>query len=282
MSAFPDLDRFAQLYPETAGLVPHTLADHPMFALDALVDLAARMRPVDVEYNRGDLPVGVDPAASIGNGLSIADTIRDIEANGSWLVLKFVEQDGAYRALLADTLGDLMPLVMPRTGAMLKQEGFIFVSSPNAVTPFHFDPEHNILLQLRGTKTMTVFPADNEAVVAGIEHERFHTGGHRNLPWHDGIARHGQPFDLTPGHGLYVPVKAPHWVKNGPAVSVSFSVTWRSEWSYHEADARGMNAVLRRAGLTPAAPGRYPATNLAKSVGYRALRKLMPRAVAPD
>jgi hypothetical protein len=27
------------------------------------------------------------------------------------------------------------------------------------VTPFHFDPEHNILLQIRGRKTMTIFPA---------------------------------------------------------------------------------------------------------------------------
>ena len=42
---------------------------------------------------------------------------------------------------------------------MLKPQGFIFVSSPDAVTPYHFDPEHNILLQLRGTKAMTLFPA---------------------------------------------------------------------------------------------------------------------------
>ena len=274
MIAFPKLDAFAALYPETPGLVAHHLARHAMFELDALIALAGRLDPANVEYNRGDLPVGVDAQAAIGNGLSIADTIRDIEDNGSWLVLKFVERDPAYRALLAATLAELMPIVGPATGAMLKQEGFIFVSSPGSVTPFHFDPEHNILLQLRGTKTMTVFSAADEAVVAGIEHERFHIGGHRNLPWHDTVAAKGRAFDLTPGRGIYVPVKAPHWVKNGPEVSVSFSVTWRSEWSYAEADARAMNAKLRQLGMTPRSPERYPARNAVKANGYRVLRKL--------
>ncbi len=274
MSAFPLLDTFVAFYPEVPGKLAHAMTGHPMFELDALLALAARMRPVDVEYNRADLPIGVDPAAAIGNGLSIAETIRDIETNGSWMVLKFVEQDAAYRALLDATLGDLMPVVGPATGPMLKREGFIFVSSPNAMTPFHFDPEHNILLQLRGTKTMTVFAADDERIVAGIEHERFHAGGHRNLPWRDALFAHGRAFELTPGDAIYVPVKAPHFVRNGRDVSISFSITWRSAWSYVEADARGMNALLRRAGMNPAAPGRYPARNLAKSIAYRAVRKL--------
>ena len=102
------------------------------------------------------------------------------------MVLKFVEQDPAYRALMEAALGELMPVVEPATGAMLKMEAFIFISSPGAVTPFHFDPEHNILLQLRGNKVMTLFPAADEAVVAGPVHEAFHLGGHRNLPYSDG------------------------------------------------------------------------------------------------
>jgi hypothetical protein len=34
-----------------------------------------------------------------------------------------------------------------------------------------------------------------------------------------------------------------------------------------------MNAILRRAGLNPASPKRYPARNVAKSVGFRAIRR---------
>ena len=92
MTAFPDLDSFAALYPEAPGIVRHGLANHPMFELDALAALASELDPANVEYNRGDLPTGVDPDAIPGNGLSIAETIRGIEANGSWMVLKFVDR----------------------------------------------------------------------------------------------------------------------------------------------------------------------------------------------
>ncbi|WP_114951046.1 cupin-like domain-containing protein [Sphingosinicella terrae] len=260
-------------YPERPILLDHGLVGHPLLELDALVELARRIRPVDAEYNRGDLPVGLDPAQTPANGLSAEETLRSIEQCGSWMVLKFVEQDPVYRALLHEILAELEDTVRPTTGAMLKREGFIFVSSPGAVTPFHFDPEHNILLQIRGRKTMTVFPADDESLVSAEAHEAFHDGGHRNLGWRDDFAGCGTPFELDPGRALYVPVKAPHWVQNGPEVSISLSITWRSEWSYREEYARRMNALLRRTGLRPASPGRFPSQNHLKSLGYRAIEK---------
>jgi len=261
------------VYPERPTLIGHGLADHPLLKLDALAALAARIRPVDAEYNRGDVPVGLDPADTPANGLSVAETIRRIEQCGSWMVLKFVEQDPLYRDLLHGTLAELEDQVLPVTGRMLKMEAFVFISSPDAVTPFHFDPEHNILLQIRGTKTMTVFPAADEELASGAQHEAFHDGGHRNLAWRDEFAARGTAFALEPGRAVYVPVKAPHWVRNGPDVSISFSITWRSEWSYREEYARRMNALLRRAGLDPAAPKRFPHQNHAKSFGYRAIDK---------
>ncbi len=263
----------AACYPERPTLLAHGLAGHPLLKLDALAALAGRIRPVDAEYNRGDVPVGLDPDETPSNGLSVEETICSIEQCGSWMVLKFVDQDPLYRDLLHATLAELEPIVRPVTGRMLKMEAFVFISSPDAVTPFHFDPEHNILLQVRGCKTMTVFPAADEALAGGEAHEAFHAGGHRNLAWRDEFASRGEPFALAPGKALYVPVKAPHWVRNGPDVSVSFSITWRSEWSYREEYARRMNAVLRKAGLDPAAPGRFPRQNRLKSLGYRAIDK---------
>ena len=264
---------FAALYPVRPGKIAHGLVGHPLFEIESLVALAQRMKPETVEYNRADLPIGIDPADIPDNGLSAAETIRSIEENGSWMVLKFVEQDPLYRALLEETLAELRSVTGPATGPMLNLEGFIFVSSPDAVTPFHFDPEHNILLQIRGSKVMTVLPARDESIVAGTHHETFHIGGHRNLPWQDEFTAKGEPFALSPGEAIHVPVKAPHWVKNGPALSISFSITWRSRWSYQEADARGMNHVLRKLGVAPRAPKAFPDHNDAKSVAYRMIRK---------
>jgi hypothetical protein len=274
--SFPQsaLETFRALYPDRSGTLTHTLVDHPLLTLEALAGLAARHDPAHVEYNRADLPIGIDPHAVPGNGLTIDETIRSIEHNGSWMVIKWVENDAAYKGLLEDALAPLRPLVEPMTGKMLTLQGFVFVSSPNAVTPFHMDPEHNILLQVRGTKDFCVFPAVDDELLNDVEHERYHVGGHRNLPWRDSFAAKGTTHRLTPGDAIHVPVKAPHWIKNGPDLSISFSITWRSLWSYREADARGFNHVLRGLGLSPRAPGRFPQQNIAKSLAYRAIRRV--------
>ena len=261
-------------YPEESAKLTHRLTSHPLLTLDALVALGAALPEASVEYNPGNLPIGIAPEDVPISKLSIAETIRSIEDNGSWMVLKRVEQHPDYARLLSETLAEIEPLVRERTGGMLGQEGFIFVSSPGAVTPFHFDPEHNILLQVRGSKVMTVFPNDDETLISAQAVEAFHLGEHhRNQVWKEEFAAKGTAVPLSPGEAIYVPVKAPHWVQNGPEVSISLSITWRSEWSYREADARALNRTLRRAGLSPSRPGRWPAQNHAKSLAWRLLRK---------
>ena len=265
---------FSEHYPETPHIVAHNLRDHRLLTIESLAILGDALPPQSVEYNKADLPVGIDPALVPSNGLSIGDTIRSAETNGSWAVLKNIEQMPEYESLLMGLLAELKPHIESKTGRMLKPQGFIFVSSPNAVTPYHFDPEHNILLQLVGTKVMTQFPAGDARYAPDQTHEAYHTGGHRNLHWHDELAKGGTEWALAPGQGLFVPVMAPHYVKNGPAVSISLSITWRSDWSFAEADARAFNHVLRKIGLKPKAPGRFPMQNKAKAIAWRALRKL--------
>ncbi len=193
MTAFArgELDRLAACYPGRPGKLSHDLAGHPLLALEALVELGREMPAADVEYNAGDLPIGVDPDLVARTGLSVEETIRGIEQCGSWMVLKHVERNPLYSALLDEVLAGIAPVVEPVTGEMLTHQGFIFISSPGAVTPFHMDPEHNILLQIRGRKTITIFPGDS-AVVPDELHEAYHTGGHRNLPWQDEVRGPGR------------------------------------------------------------------------------------------
>lgn len=271
---FPDSARnsFASAYPEQPLIIDHELHDHPLLGLDALADLAGRLPESSIEYNRGDLPIGVDGKPGT-TGLSITETIHKIAGANSWAVLKNIEQDEGYRALLHALLEELRPAIEAKTGAMLHPQGFVFISSPDAVTPYHFDPEHNILLQLRGSKTMTQFPAGDGRFAPDIMHESYHLGGPRELQWDDGFASAGREFALAPGQALFVPVMAPHFVRNGPESSISLSITWRSDWSYDEAGARCFNALLRKAGMDPAPPHRWPGSNRAKCFGYRAWRK---------
>jgi hypothetical protein len=275
-AVFPDAAQaaFAAAYPDRAAKLSHGLAGHELLTLEALAQLAERMPAASVEYNLGKLPLGVRPEDTPANGLSLGETIRTIETNGSWAVLKNVERDAAYGALLDRALSELVPLVDRKTGPMLHREAFIFLSSPGSVTPFHMDPEHNILLQIRGEKTMTVFPAGDQELVPAIQSEAFHAGGHRNLDWRDGFRDRGTAVTLLPGDAIHVPVKAPHFVENGPAVSVSLSVTWRSERSVAEGELHSFNAILRRRKLPTGRISATPEAQGVKRLAYRIMRKL--------
>ena len=265
---------FAAAYPDRATKLGHGLAGHALLTLEALAGLAERMPADRVEYNLGKLPLGVRPEDTPSNGLTLGETIRTIETNGSWAVLKNVERDADYGARLDRALAELAPIVERETGPMLHREAFIFLSSPGSVTPFHMDPEHNILLQIRGEKTMTVFPAGDEELVPAVQSEAFHAGGHRNLDWRDAFRDRGMAVTLLPGDAIHVPVKAPHFVENGPAVSVSLSVTWRSDRSVAEGELHSLNGLLRRRRLPVGRIGARPEAQGMRRIAYRIMRKL--------
>ena len=241
--------------------------------LDALARLAESLPTASIEYNHADQPLGVDGKPE-PTGIPIGRTIREIETTRSWAVLKNIEQDPAYAALLGALLDEIRPDIEAATGRMMKTQGFVFVTSAGGVTPYHFDPEHNILMQVRGRKVMTQFPAGDARYAPDEVHETYHTGGGRELRWSADLLAGGREFALAPGEAVYVPVMAPHFVRNGQEPSVSLSITWRSEWSFAEADARAFNGLLRKWGMKPRSPGRWPARNRAKALGWRLARRL--------
>jgi hypothetical protein len=119
-----------------------------------------------------------------------------------------------------------------------------------------------------------VFPAGDPRCAPDEVHETYHTGGARELKWRNELSGLGQTFRLSEGEAIYVPVMSPHHVKNGPVPSISLSITWRSEWSFAEADARAFNSLLRRRGFQPQAPGRWPARNTMKAFAWRLARRI--------
>lgn len=58
------------------------------------------------------------------------ETIARIDECGSWVLLKYIEQDPAYAGLMRDVLAQIEDIVKPKTGEMIRFEGFIFISSP--------------------------------------------------------------------------------------------------------------------------------------------------------
>jgi len=261
-------------YPARPFRLKHHFAGHPLFTLEALLDLAKRLPPASIEYNSGDIPIDQDPDKTPMTGLSVEETIRRINECNSWMVLRHVEQDALYKNALEQCLEEIAPSAAGSTGRMYQKVGFIFISSPNATTPLHLDPEHNILVHLSGSKKMAIYATD-KGVISDEHHERYHVGeAHRNLAHRPDFDKHAETFDLEPGDALYVPVKAPHWVKTGPGPCVSFSITWRSRASDAEARLRIANHWVRKMGGRPPAPGANPPRDAAMVFAQRAIWKL--------
>ena len=158
-----DDEAFGAAFGTTHAAVNHSLVEHPLLSLDALAQLAERLPHEQVEHNVGAVPEIVEDADAVErSALTPAEIVRTIDTNGEWMVLKLIETDPEYKRLLDETLDEVATHLPSDEGPMLQREGFIFLSAPNSVTPSHTDPEHNILLQIRGRTEMTVgvFPDD--------------------------------------------------------------------------------------------------------------------------
>ncbi len=250
-----DVDSFRQHFARHPFRVTHELTDHPLLRVERLLELSRDLPASKIEYNSGDLPVSVDPALTPLNGLSVAETIERIATCSSWMVLKYIETDPQYSALLDACVDTLARAAGREPSAFFKRAGFVFLSSPGSMTPMHIDPENNFLLQIRGSKTMHLLDRADREVVSEVGLERFAAGGHRNLQFQEAFRERTGVYELGPGDGLHVPVCAPHFVRNGPEVSVSLSITFHTAESDREHGVRMINSYLRRTGLSPDAPG---------------------------
>lgn len=230
--------------------VRHRVADHPLLSLEAIAELADALPSRAIECHQAEQPLVVPGGCPEISGTP-SETVRAIESNGRWMVLWNIEQVAAYRRLLDAILDDAEALLPSREGGMRRREAFLFLSAPRAVTPVHFDPEHNFLLQIRGSKEVHVgrFP---DRSWERRELDRYHDGGHRNLVE---VPPRSSTFRFEPGDGAYFYPWVPHWVYNGPVVSVSLSITFRTERSEREELVHFLNGRLRRHGFSPLPEG---------------------------
>ncbi len=271
-----DLDarKFATHFTREPFLIGHRLSSHPLFQVDRLLELARSLPARCIEYNAGELPISIEHAQTPLNGLSAEETIRRIAECKSWLVLKYVEQDAEYGALLDQCLAEVRPHSEPIAPGMCGAQAFIFLTSPHSVTPYHIDPEHNFLLQIRGSKQVHLYDGRNRDLLTEEQLENFYSDRGRNMafqPWFDD---HAWVNELKPGLGLHFPVTYPHWVQNGDEVSISFSITFRTPDLDRRRTLYHLNADLRQRGWKPCPIGRRPWRDAALFNACRVWRRL--------
>lgn len=256
-----DLDAAASgRFPDEPFRIHHRLADHPLLSLDALASLTGRLERDRVEFNSGRLKPDQRPEdVPTIDTMTAPEIVRSIETADAWMVLKNVETMPEYRDLIAGFLTDAAKALGHASAAeagMRDFQGFIFVASANAVTPFHIDYEENFFVHLAGDKAMHVFDNRDRTLVPEEELEVY-PGKHRNLRHDDAFESRAEIYDMRPGDGLFLPYTWPHWVRTGSRPAVSMAITWKSRRDIRMNNLYFANAMLRKVGLPQSAPGTH-------------------------
>jgi ribosomal protein L16 Arg81 hydroxylase len=252
-----DPDQFANKVDVTPFSIQHQLQSHPLFQLESLVELSKRLPKEQREYVFAKQEFGTHDNleqykhAADNDELSTEDLINAIETQNVVIVLRNVESDHLYGEFVNHCLDSLAGTVEPVTGPISGRESFIFVSPPNAYTPYHWDPEQNFFMQVRGKKQMAIYDVADRELLPEEALERYYTQGQVITKCPEELFENYELFEMNPGDGVYVPVTAPHWVKTLDEVSVSVSINFRSPSSIRRARVFRMNRMMRKMGLRP-------------------------------
>jgi hypothetical protein len=265
----------------------HSLSDHPLLQIESLVELGKRQQERNlVRTHTADATAGTSFADAPNlhpNRAGAVATLASIAQARAWMSLLNVQADPIYRAFIDEILDELRPLIELKDPGMCYRAGWIFVSSPNAVTPFHMDHEHNFIMQIRGTKRLYTWDPFDRTVVSERAQELFHDAHSRELvTWSEDWRSRARVLDLEPGLGGYMPSTAPHMVENGPEPSITISFTYYTDATRaRELVYRG-NARLRRLGIDPTPVGASPQRDRVKHAvltGYTSAKNLVRRAL---
>jgi hypothetical protein len=252
----------------------HGLSGHPLFSLERLVALAQKMPRDRIEYNSGKLMPGQRPEDIPSIDMPPEDVIRRIEEAQAWMVIKGVEYDSEYRAVLHRFVAAAQEAAGKKPGDYSDLSAFIFVSSASSTTPFHVDAEENILVQIKGDKFIHIFDNRDRSLVSE-EAMEIAPSKHRNQHYEPSFEERAQVFAMSEGDGVHLPYLWPHWVKTGERYSISMAMTWKTPEVRRLNKIRLMNGTFRRFGLPQKPPGASPVFDWGKVIIHDAARSVI-------
>lgn len=206
-------------------MLEHALHQHPLFADEALERLLERVERPDYYVNTMDVTSQNLRSRREGeiSGLSGAEVLEAVKSGRIWILLLQPDRlEAGYRDIL-DSIYDEIAARQPGFKTSFRKLT-ILISSPRVQVYYHCDIPGQSLWQVRGNKTVYVYPnrapflkqPELERIVLGEAHEI-------SLGYDPDFDRDAMVFDLQPGQMLHWPLNAPHRISNGDCVNVSFT-----------------------------------------------------------
>ncbi|MEJ8847698.1 JmjC domain-containing protein [Variovorax rhizosphaerae] len=245
----------------------HNFHEHPMLQLPALAQLAKSLEPLkQCRFVRKNITQGSSFKHDYQHpdGRSIDEVFERIHEPHSWIALYNIEANPDYARLLGQIVDTVRPQIEREQPGIFLINGFMFISAPPSVTPFHIDRENNFWLQLHGRKTMNVWDHTDREVVDAPSVEDFIVNKTLSkVRLKEEFRTRSHEFDTGPGDGVYFPSLSPHmtrsepgWVTPGNGVSVSLGVTFYTSVTRQHARVYQVNRLMRNAlKMQPREPG---------------------------
>jgi hypothetical protein len=284
-----DASLFQQNFNRVSFQFGHHLADHPLFTLPRLLELAKSLPDADVYYDAGAIRVDQRWDQIPPTKLSVDQLIDRIENAGAWILLRGTHRDARYAALLNQAFREARELVGAAFPGKVKcLRGLVFITSPNRITTYHIDRECNYLLQIHGDKVISIYDKYDREVLPEEEIERFWSVDNNAAVYKEQYRNRACDYQLSPGTGVHIPVNAPHCLQNGNNISITLAVTFQFRDSTLPNIYR-TNYYLRKAGIKPLPPGRsrvrdnLKAWTMGSAIGTRnLLRRALGRQGASE
>lgn len=252
----------------------HSLAASPLFTLEALrglADLYAR-RSMPCHFEMG--PSRSDTWNERPDGLTVLDAFDQLNDGNILMLFNGAHRFSEYAKTLSDTISEVGEFL----GCDMRRRYWhpiltIIVASPLRKTPYHMDDSENLLMQVKGTKSFSVFDGSDPAIVSTEERAAFWKGDVRAAVYTKEREEKAHAYRLGPGDGVHVPTTHPHLARNGNETSVAVSINFR-ELRNPDRDVAWVNCRLERLGLKPASAGRNPVRDHAKMAIALAMTRL--------
>lgn len=220
----------------------------PLFSDDTLAELIERTPRENYYVNtmkRGAKDRSSRREGEI-RGLSGHDVLAAVATGHIWVMLLYPEKViPGYDQLLEQIYSEFQEHVPSLQ--VLKKKISILISSPNIPVFYHCDLAGQTLWQVRGEKTVYVYPNHEpylpqpnlEKIVLNEAHEI-------SLPYDPAWDKAANSFTIRPGDMLHWQLYAPHRVQNSNCVNISFTTEHVTPMVRRNFTVNYANGILRR------------------------------------
>lgn len=255
---FSESDQFPHSsFNHQAFKTKHSLVDHEAFELENLARLITELPEKQVLFSKllDKDDIGSDffhdpKSGRYQNAGSLEAAIKSMETSESFITAINPHRHPLFEGLFNTIMKEVEELLrVEEKNIPLKKDmhSWLFIASPNSITPYHYDPSSNFLFQIKGEKTVKVFPPRHEKILSPEAYEDILTvGPPKDTGYKDELDHLGQEFHINAGESLHIPFTAGHYVQNGGSeVSITYSIFFQTNETSRWFNVAYFNKIFR-------------------------------------